>query len=119
MTPTNIQQSQQTALANSFDHRTQLRRDCGCFTLVVESTKLLSRVLDHVLKYRLSDDDHQQEDEGQRQREEEKEELQLHRTIDSLIKAAEAEAQKWGISIDDQAVISYRLVSAEHNPGMA
>lgn len=118
MTPTNIQQSQQTALANSFDQRKQLRRDCGCFTLVVESTKLLSRVLDHVLKYHLSDD-HQQEDEGQRQREEEEEELQLHRTIDSLINAAEAEAQKWGISIDDQAVISYRLVSAEHNFGMA
>lgn len=85
---------------------------------MVESTKLLSQVLAHVLKYRLSDD-HQQEDEGQRQREEEEEELQLHRTIDSLINAAEAEAQKWGISIDDQAVISYRLVSAEHNFGMA
>lgn len=79
---------------------------------MVESTKLLSQVLDHVLNYHLSDD-HQQEDEERRRGREEEEELQLGRTINSLMDAAEAEAQKWGVSTSNNIVISYRSVSVK------
>ena len=75
---------------------------------MVEGTKLLSQVLDHVAAYHISNDN--QRDETQRQLQEEEDELQLSHTITSLITAAEVEAERWGISTGDQIVIGYRLV---------
>ena len=76
---------------------------------MVEGTKLLSQVLDHVAAYHLSNDN-QRGDETQRQLQEEEDELQLSHTITSLITAAEVEAERWGISTGDQIVIGYRSV---------
>lgn len=76
---------------------------------MVESTKLLSQVLDHVAAYHLSKDN-QRGDEAQRQLQEEEDELQLSHTMTSLITAAEVEAERWGISTGDQIVIGYRSV---------
>ncbi|CAG9957050.1 unnamed protein product [Clonostachys rosea f. rosea IK726] len=84
-------------------------RDEGCFVLLVESTKLLGQVLSFI---------YSREAEpavGSLSTKAQDEYLQLARTIQSLILAAEDEAGKYGVEIRIQLCICYSSILALHH----
>lgn len=107
--------SQETATANSFGSSKLGRRDQGCPALIAQATRLLGKVLWHTSHNYGSEMGSEMGSEAQylelglslRQRQE-KESSQLGRTIASLIDAAETEARKWAVPIEEQLMICYR-----------
>lgn len=103
--------SQETAIANSFGSSKLGQRDQGCPALIAQATRLLGKVLRHTSHNYCSETDLEAQCLGlesslcQRQ---EKESSQLGRTIASLIDAAETEARKWAVPIEEQLMICYR-----------
>ncbi|KAH8803353.1 hypothetical protein F5884DRAFT_505983 [Xylogone sp. PMI_703] len=78
------------------------RIDTGCFTLIAETTNLLTQVLMYqqlrgAVPY--TDWQHSKEDEERIE--------QLSRTINSLIIASEVEAAKWGVRIRNELALCY------------
>ncbi|RFU31687.1 hypothetical protein B7463_g4642, partial [Scytalidium lignicola] len=80
------------------------RRDTGCFVLISESTDLLGQVLDCV----------SWQDDIRQQHQLEERIVQLDRTINSLITAAEVEAKKWNVPINNELAISYSAMMILH-----
>ena len=77
------------------------RRDQGCFTLLMESTKLLGQVLMHSSSTCLKNDNEEPDNLWEKA-------LQLDRTLKSLVFAAETEARKFDVDIEGQLNICYR-----------
>lgn len=95
-----VYQSEEMAAANCPDRGASGSSIKGCITLLMESTKLLGQVLG--LLYSQHSDT--QTPQGTLQQDK----RLLDRTLDSLILAAEDEARKWDIDIEDQITICYR-----------
>ncbi|CAH0045660.1 unnamed protein product [Clonostachys solani] len=90
-------------LAHSTSSSGQERsRDEGCFVLLVESTKLLGQVLSYISSREA------EAAVGGLSTKAQDEHLQLGRTIQSLILAAEDEATKYGVDIRSQLCVCYR-----------
>ncbi|KAL6815030.1 hypothetical protein J3E69DRAFT_375493 [Trichoderma sp. SZMC 28015] len=110
--------SQETAIANSFGSSKPGRRDQGCPALIAQATRLLGKVLWHTSHNYGSEMDLEVQclELGsslcQRQ---EKESSQLGRTIASLIDAAETEARKWAVPIEEQLMICYSSLIVLYN----
>lgn len=110
--------SQETAIANSFGSSKLGRRDQGCPALIAQATRLLGKVLRHMSHNDCSEMDLEakclelRSSLCQRQ---EKESSQLGRTIASLIDAAETEARKWAVPIEEQLMICYSSLLALYN----
>ncbi|KAK0761726.1 hypothetical protein N5P37_004525 [Trichoderma harzianum] len=110
--------SQETAIANSFGSSKLGQRDQGCPALIAQATRLLGKVLRHTSHNYCSETDLEAQCLGlesslcQRQ---EKESSQLGRTIASLIDAAETEARKWAVPIEEQLMICYSSLLALYN----
>lgn len=103
--------SQETANANSFGSSKLGRRDQGCPALIAQATRLLGKVLRHTShNYRseLDLEDQCLEVGSSLRQRQENEFSQLGRTIASLIDAAETEARKWAVPIEEQLMICYR-----------
>ncbi|KAJ4854256.1 fungal zn(2)-Cys(6) binuclear cluster domain-containing protein [Trichoderma breve] len=112
----------ETATANSFGSGKLGRRDQGCPALIAQATRLLGKVLWHTSHNYGSEMGLEMGSEAQylelglslRQRQE-KESSQLGRTIASLIDAAETEARKWEVPIEEQLMICYSSLFVLYN----
>lgn len=96
--------SEELADATRFSDRRR-KRDEGCFVLLIESTKLLGKVLKYASKQNdgfVNQTVHSYEDM-----------LQLDTTLKSLIYASEQEASKWDVDIHNQLTICYRQVATD------
>ncbi|KKP05384.1 hypothetical protein THAR02_02489 [Trichoderma harzianum] len=110
--------SQETAIANSFGSSKLGRRDQGCPALIAQATRLLGKVLWHTSRNYCSEMDLEAQSlelelllrQGQ-----EKGSLQLGRTIASLIDAAETEARKWAVPIEEQLMICHSSLLILYN----
>ncbi|KAL6802608.1 hypothetical protein GGI42DRAFT_360329 [Trichoderma sp. SZMC 28013] len=110
--------SQETANANSFGSSKLGRRDQGCPALIAQATRLLGKVLRHTShNYRseLDLEDQCLEVGSSLRQRQENEFSQLGRTIASLIDAAETEARKWAVPIEEQLMICYSSLLALYN----
>ncbi|KAL6885419.1 hypothetical protein GGI43DRAFT_419200 [Trichoderma evansii] len=110
--------SQETAIANSYGSNKFERSDQGCSALIAQATRLLGNVLSHMshnccskiyLKAQCIEPGLPL---SQRQ---EKESAQLGRTLASLIDAAETEARRWAVPIEEQLMICYSSLLALHS----
>ncbi|KAL7905476.1 hypothetical protein GGI35DRAFT_471685 [Trichoderma velutinum] len=109
--------SQETAIANSFGSSKLGRRDQGCSVLIAQATRLLGKVLWHTSHNCCSEMDLEVkslEPGSSLRRRQVKESTQLGRTIASLIDAAETEARKWAVPIEEQLTICYSSLMALH-----
>ncbi|QYT03038.1 Zn(2)-C6 fungal-type domain-containing protein [Trichoderma simmonsii] len=108
----------ETAIANSFGFSKFGRRDQGCPALIAQATRLLGKVLRHTSNSYCSEMNlraHGLELESPLRQRQEKESSQLGRTIASLIDAAETEARKWAVPIEEQLMICYSSLLALYN----
>ncbi|KAK4060852.1 transcriptional regulator family: Fungal Specific TF [Trichoderma aggressivum f. europaeum] len=110
--------SQETANANSFGSSKSGRRDQGCPALIAQATRLLGKVLRHTSNSYCSEVDLEAQSlelELSLHQRQENESSQLGRTIASLIDAAETEARKWAVPIEEQLMICYSSLFALYN----
>ncbi|KAM0249523.1 hypothetical protein ACHAQJ_009029 [Trichoderma viride] len=110
--------SQKTAIANGFGSTKLGRRDQGCSVLNAQATRLLGKVLWHTSHNCCSRMDVEVqclEPGSPLCRQQEKESAQLGRTLASLIDAAETEARRWAVPIEEQLMICYSSLLALHS----
>lgn len=103
--------SQETAIANGYGPNKLGRRDQGCSVLIAQATRLLGKVLWHTSHDCCSGMDLEVqclEPGSPIRRRQEQESAQLGRTLASLIDAAETEARRWAVPIEEQLMICYR-----------
>ncbi|KAL7939407.1 hypothetical protein V8C35DRAFT_275235 [Trichoderma chlorosporum] len=108
----------ETAIANSYGSNKLGQRGQGCFALIAHATRLLGKVLWHTSHNCCSEKDLEiryLESESPLCRREEKESAQLGRTLVSLIDAAETEARKWAVPIEEQLMVCYSSLLALHS----
>ncbi len=107
----NFFKSQTTALVNGPQPTDLDRRDYGCPALIAQSARLLGQVLRLVSNHRCFERDvevHHSKDGWSPHKQQEGESAQLSRTLTSLIDAAESEARRWAVPIENQLTICYR-----------